>query len=64
MVMWLEHFHAYTVSPANACHGHPTTPEEYALRGDETWRARSRCLKVNASTKIHAGLEDLFARLK
>ena len=35
-----------------------------AAGGYETWRARSACLEVDASTKIIAGLEELFEKLK
>jgi hypothetical protein len=49
---------------ANAYHGYLPTPEHHALGGYETWRARSSCLEVDASTRIIAGLEELFAKLK
>jgi hypothetical protein len=59
-----RHAPTFTVSLANAYHGYLPTPEQHALGGYETWRARSSCLEVEASTKIVAGLEDLFARLR
>lgn len=59
-----RHTPTFTVSLANAYHGYLPTPEHHALGGYETWRARSSCLEVDASTKIVAGLEDLFAKLK
>ncbi|MCB1275216.1 hypothetical protein [Prosthecobacter sp.] len=59
-----RHTPTFTVSLANAYHGYLPTPEQHALGGYETWRARSSCLEVDASTKIVAGLEDLFAKLK
>ena len=59
-----RHSPTFTVSLANAYHGYLPTPEHHALGGYETWRARSSCLEVDASTKIVAGLEELFAKLK
>ena len=59
-----RHAPTFTVSLANAYHGYLPTPEHHALGGYETWRARSSCLEVDASTKIVAGLEELFAKLK
>jgi neutral ceramidase len=54
----------FTVSLANAYHGYLPTPEHHKLGGYETWRARSSCLEPEASTKIIAGLEELFVTLK
>lgn len=59
-----RHAPTFTVSLANAYHGYLPTPEHHRLGGYETWRARSSCLEVDASTKILAGLEELFAQLK
>jgi len=59
-----RHSPTFTVSLANAYHGYLPTPEHHALGGYETWRARSSCLEVDASTKILAGLEQLFDQLK
>jgi neutral ceramidase len=59
-----RHAPTFTVSLANAYHGYLPTPEQHALGGYETWRARSSCLEVEASTKIVAGLEELFLRLR
>jgi len=59
-----RHAPTFTVSLANAYHGYLPTPEHHALGGYETWRARSSYLEVDASTKIVAGLEELFTRLK
>lgn len=58
-----RHSPTFTVSLANAYHGYLPTPEHHALGGYETWRARSSCLEVEASTKILAGLEELFQQL-
>jgi neutral ceramidase len=54
----------FTVSLANAYHGYLPTPEHHKLGGYETWRARSSCLEPEASTKIVAGLEELFRILR
>lgn len=59
-----RHAQTFTVSLANAYHGYLPTPEHHRLGGYETWRARSSCLEVDASTKITAGLEELFEKLK
>jgi neutral ceramidase len=59
-----RHPQSFTVSLANAYHGYLPTPEHHRLGGYETWRARSSCLEVEASTKIVEGLEELFERLK
>ena len=58
-----RHAPTFTVSLANAYHGYLPTPEHHALGGYETWRARSSCLEVDASTKIVAGLDELMERL-
>ncbi|MDZ4401391.1 hypothetical protein [Prosthecobacter sp.] len=59
-----RHTPTFSVSLANAYHGYLPTPEHHRLGGYETWRARSSCLEVDASTKIIAGLEELFEKLK
>ena len=59
-----RHGPTFCVSLANAYHGYLPTPEHHKVGGYETWRARSSCLEVDASTKIVAGLEELFAKLK
>lgn len=59
-----RHAPTFTVSLANAYHGYLPTPEHHELGGYETWRARSSCLEVDASTKIVAGLDELMERLK
>lgn len=58
-----RHAQTFTVSLANAYHGYLPTPEQHKLGGYETWRARSACLEADASTKIVAGLEELFKKL-
>jgi hypothetical protein len=59
-----RHPQTFTVSLANAYHGYLPTPEHHRLGGYETWRARSSCLEMDASTKIVAGLEELFRKLE
>ena len=59
-----RHAPTFTLSLANAYHGYLPTPEQHALGGYETWRARSSYLEVDASTKIVAGLDELMERLK
>ena len=59
-----RHGPTFCISLANAYHGYLPTPEHHKLGGYETWRARSSCLEVDASTKIVAGLEELFGKLK
>lgn len=59
-----RHTPTFSVSLANAYHGYLPTPEHHKLGGYETWRARSSCLEVDASTKIIAGLDELFEQLK
>ncbi len=59
-----KHPSSFTISLANAYHGYLPTPAQHKLSGYETWRARSSCLEVDASTKIIAGLDELFERLK
>jgi hypothetical protein len=58
-----RHAPTFTVSLANAYHGYLPTPEQHALGGYETWRARSSCLEVGASTKMVDALDELFERL-
>ncbi|MEI6465653.1 MAG: hypothetical protein WCQ89_13085 [Verrucomicrobiota bacterium] len=55
---------SFTVSLANGYHGYMPTPAQHRLGGYETWRARSACLEVEASTKVVAGLGGLFDQLK
>jgi neutral ceramidase len=59
-----RHSPTFTVSLANAYHGYLPTPEHHALGGYETWRARSSCLEIDASTKILAALDALFKKLQ
>jgi hypothetical protein len=50
----------FTIELANGYNGYLPTPEQHALGGYETWRARSSYLEVNASTKIEATLLELL----
>jgi neutral ceramidase len=54
----------FAISLANGYNGYLPTPEQHALGGYETWRARSAYLEVNASRKIVATLAELLAQLK
>jgi hypothetical protein len=42
----------FTIELANGYNGYLPTPEQHALGGYETWRARSSYLEVNASRRI------------
>ena len=53
----------FTVSLANGYNGYLPTPEQHALGGYETWRARSSYLETGASPKIIATLQTLLAKL-
>src|SRR5437764_4453486 len=55
----------FTIELANGYNGYLPTPEQHALGGYETWRARSSYLEVNASraiTKTVLGLLNEVAR--
>lgn len=53
----------FTIELANGYNGYLPTPEQHALGGYETWRARSSYLEVNASTKIVATLLELLGEV-
>jgi hypothetical protein len=55
---------AFTISLANGYNGYLPTPQQHALGGYETWRARSSYLEVDASEKITAALLTLLTELK
>ncbi len=44
--------HTFTIELANGYNGYLPTPEQHAVGGYETWRARSSYLEVNASPRI------------
>lgn len=50
----------FTIELANGYNGYLPTPEQHALGGYETWRARSSYLEVDASVKIQAVLNELL----
>ncbi len=52
------------VSLANGYFGYLPTPEQHALGGYETWRARSSFLEVNASTKIEKAIGEMVKELQ
>jgi hypothetical protein len=51
------------VSLANGYFGYLPTPEQHALGGYETWRARSSFLEVEASNKIEKAIVELMKDL-
>ena len=53
----------FTISIANGYNGYLPTPEQHALGGYETWRARSSYLEVEASTKISRVMQELLAEV-
>jgi hypothetical protein len=53
----------FTIELANGYNGYLPTPEQHALGGYETWRARSSYLEVDASTKITATLLELLGEV-
>ncbi|HEX3871393.1 MAG TPA: hypothetical protein VHV77_13200 [Pirellulales bacterium] len=50
----------FTIELANGYNGYLPTPEQHALGGYETWRARSSYLETGASPKIYATLMQLL----
>jgi len=53
----------FTISLANGYNGYLPTPEQHAVGGYETWRARSSYLEVEASVRIAKALDELLAKL-
>ncbi|MFO7976876.1 MAG: hypothetical protein R6V12_19875, partial [Candidatus Hydrogenedentota bacterium] len=53
----------FTIELANGYNGYLPTPEQHALGGYETWRARSSCLEVPASDAITTAVFELFDQL-
>lgn len=53
----------FTISLANGYNGYLPTPEQHAVGGYETWRARSSYLEVEASVKISKAVGELLAKL-
>ena len=54
----------FTVCLANGYNGYLPTPEQHALGGYETWRARSSYLETQASVKLTAAIKELLAAVK
>jgi neutral ceramidase len=54
---------SFIIELANGYNGYLPTPEQHALGGYETWRARSSYLEVDASVKISEALDELAAAL-
>ena len=50
----------FTIELANGCNGYLPTPEQHALGGYETWRARSSYLEVEAEPKVRVALLKLL----
>jgi hypothetical protein len=48
---------------ANGYNGYLPTPEQHALGGYETWRARSSYLAVDAAPKMESALLELLAQV-
>ena len=56
--------HTFIIELANGYNGYLPTPEQHALGGYETWRARSSYLEVDASEKITGVMQKLFGQLR
>ncbi len=50
----------FTIELANGCEGYIPPPDQHALGGYETWRARSSCLEETAEVKIVSTVLDLL----
>jgi hypothetical protein len=53
----------FTIELANGYNGYLPTPEQHALGGYETWRARSSYLEVNASVEITRTVLELLSQV-
>ncbi|MCA9132018.1 MAG: hypothetical protein KDA45_02640 [Planctomycetales bacterium] len=53
----------FTIELANGYNGYLPTPEQHALGGYETWRAKSSYLAVDAEPKIRQTLLDLLEKV-
>lgn len=53
----------FTIELANGYNGYLPTPEQHALGGYETWRAKSSYLSIDAEPKIRETLLDLLDEL-
>ena len=54
----------FTISLANGYYGYLPTPEQHALGGYETWRARSSFLEIKASIQIVDTVLKLMRQLE
>ena len=50
----------FTIELANGCEGYIPPPDQHALGGYETWRARTSCLEETAEVKIVSTILDLL----
>lgn len=50
----------FTIELANGCEGYIPPPEQHALGGYETWRARTSCLEELAEVKIVSKILELL----
>lgn len=50
----------FTIELANGCDGYIPPPDQHALGGYETWRARSSCLEERAEVTIVSTILDLL----
>jgi neutral ceramidase len=50
----------FTIELANGCEGYIPPPDQHALGGYETWRARTSCLEETAEVKIVSTVLDLL----
>jgi hypothetical protein len=50
----------FVIELANGCEGYIPPPEQHALGGYETWRARTSCLEEEAAPKITEKLVELL----
>jgi len=53
----------FTIELANGYDGYLPPPEQHALGGYTTWRARSSCLEVEAEPKIVAAVSTLLEQV-
>lgn len=52
--------HTFTIELANGCEGYIPPPDQHAIGGYETWRARTSCLEETAEVKIVSTVLDLL----
>jgi hypothetical protein len=51
------------ISLANGCVGYLPPPDQFALGGYTTWRARSSCLEIGAEPKIRRTIHQLLGKV-